>query len=238
MFIKHFDDLPFQITTISEIFELLAAIKKAAVRLCLEFLPPLHLLGFSIRSFSVKILKNKPSSSMFQLSLNSKAEVSFGRCSIHDWMVIFGMSSASPVILVSRSPYVCLSFSNQPFDAVKIANSSLFDLSFVIMASSFNMVPSGNTFAPVHFLHQKIRISLIKWYCPCLKFYSFLWKIHNPFEEFLRSLRYFRCKSFQYWNLLQSLDITVLGFCLRSQWPSTFCLMTSFFFSCEKKGEI
>ena len=36
-------------------------------------------------------------------------------------MVISGMSSASPVILASRSQYVCLNFSNQSFDAVNVA---------------------------------------------------------------------------------------------------------------------
>ena len=85
-------------------------------------------------------------------------------------MVIFGMSSASPVTPVSRSPYVYLNFSNQPFDAVNVANSSLFNLSFINIASSFNMGPSGNTFALAHFLYQAMRVSLIKWYYPCLNF--------------------------------------------------------------------
>ena len=78
-------------------------------------------------------------------------------------MVIFGMSSASSVMLVSRSPYFCLNFYNQPFDAENVANSSLFNFSFINIAFSFNMGLSGNTFALAHFLYQVMRILLIKW---------------------------------------------------------------------------
>ena len=71
MFLIHLGDLLSQITTGSQIFESSAATKKAAIRRCLDFLPPLHLLNFSTRPFSGKALKKKPSSSMFQMFLKS-----------------------------------------------------------------------------------------------------------------------------------------------------------------------
>ena len=71
MFLKYLDDLLFQITTGFENSEPSAAAEEAAVRDCLDFLPPLHLLDFSARPFYGKALKNKPSSSMFQMFLNS-----------------------------------------------------------------------------------------------------------------------------------------------------------------------
>ena len=45
--------------------------KKTALRPCLDFLPHLHILNFSTRSFSCKALKSKASSSMCQMSLDS-----------------------------------------------------------------------------------------------------------------------------------------------------------------------
>ena len=69
MFLKHLGDLLFQITTGSEIFEPSAATKKAVVRR-FKFLPFLH-LDFSTMPFSGKALKNQPSSSLFQMFLNS-----------------------------------------------------------------------------------------------------------------------------------------------------------------------
>ena len=64
---------------------------------------------------------------------------------------IRGMSSASPVMRVQRIPYASLNFSNQPFDAVKEIKSSLFNLYFISIASSFSIGPSGNKLALVYF---------------------------------------------------------------------------------------
>ena len=182
-----------------------------------RLLPPLDLLDFSTRPFSSKALKIKPSSSMFQMFLNSLPEVSSDRRSIDDWMVIFGMLSTLPVILISRSLYVCLNFSSHLFDAVNIANSSLLNISFINIASFFNTGPSGNTF-----LYQAMRISLIKWHCPCLNFFQFSLQNSYPLEELLRSLTHLRRKSY-YWNFLypilknfKSPGILYFDFCLHS----------------------
>ena len=154
-------------------------------------------------------------------------------------MVIFGMLSTLPVILISRSLYVCLNFSSHLFDAVNIANSSLLNISFINIASFFNTGPPGKTF-----LYQAMRISLIKWHCPCLNFFQFSLQNSYPLEELLRSLTHLRRKSY-YWNFLypilknfKSPGILYFDFCLRSWYRSSIRLMTRFFFSYEQKYEI
>ena len=67
--------------------------------------------------------------------LNSWAAVNSSRHSIHDWTVILDILFVSPVILISSSPCVYLNFSNQPFDAVNVAKSYLFNLSSINIAS-------------------------------------------------------------------------------------------------------
>ena len=82
------------------------------------------------------------------------------------------MLSASPVILVSRRPYVCLNFSNQPFDAVDVANSSLFNLSFINIAFIQHLAIWKHICAGT-FLYQATRISLTEWHCPWFNFLQF-----------------------------------------------------------------
>ena len=68
--------------------------------------------------------------------LNSSAAVNSSRRSIHDWTVILDILFVPLVILISSSPCVYLNFSNQPFDAVNVAKSSLFN--FLRLTSLLN----------------------------------------------------------------------------------------------------
>lgn len=98
--------------------------------------------------------------------LNSWAAVNSSRRSSHDWTVILDILFVPPVILISSSPCVYLNFSNQPFDAVNVAKSSLFNR-FLIQ----NWPSIWKYICTLFFL--VMRISLVNCYCTCLNFLLF-----------------------------------------------------------------
>ena len=144
MFLKHFGDSLFQTTTGFNTLQPSAATKNAAVKHCLDVLPPLQLLNFWTRLFSDKALKNNPNLAMFQIFFNSWPVASLDKRSIHDWIVICGMLSTLSMIRLSQISCTSLNFSNQLFNVVKELKSSLFNLSFISIGSSFSMAGGEN----------------------------------------------------------------------------------------------